>query len=382
MKRQTNRREEILENIQKIVVKVGTSTLTKEDGNLNIEKIKKIVAELSNLSNKGYDVVLVTSGAVGAGMGKLNMTERPKTLSEKQALASVGQVALTHLYQLLFQEYGKIIGQILLTRGDFSDRRRYLNARNVCNTLLKNKIIPVINENDAVVSNELKVGDNDTLSALVSGLIDADLLIILSDVQGLYNKNPQKYEDANLIEIVGKIDDDIKKTAGGEGSKFGTGGMITKIIAAEMATKIGTNMVIASGDDPKNISRIVEKENIGTAKATINGSHANGLNYVPFDGYIAELHKGERVLTKDENESIFGSLRNRLQNATQSSKSENSTSSEKPITYQIYNSFTFNGVSEDTKNSIIENLQEKLNELQRQLEKMKEERETYARTSL
>ena len=264
MNRQINRREEILKNIQKIVVKVGTSTLTKEDGNLNIEKIKKIVSELSNLSDKGYDVVLVTSGAVGAGMGRLNMTERPKTLSEKQALASVGQVALTHLYQMLFQEYGKIIGQLLLTKGDFSDRRRYLNARNVCNTLLKNKIVPIINENDAVVANEIKVGDNDTLSALVSGLIDADLLIILSDVQGLYNKNPQKYEDANLIEIVGKIDEDIKKTAGGEGSKFGTGGMITKIIAAEMATKIGTNMVIASGEDPRNITRIVERENIGT----------------------------------------------------------------------------------------------------------------------
>lgn len=264
MKRQINRREEILKNIQKIVVKVGTSTLTKEDGNLNIEKIKKIVSELSNLSDKGYDVVLVTSGAVGAGMGRLNMTERPKTLSEKQALASVGQVALTHLYQMLFQEYGKIIGQLLLTKGDFSDRRRYLNARNVCNTLLKNKIVPIINENDAVVANEIKVGDNDTLSALVSGLIDADLLIILSDVQGLYNKNPQKYEDANLIEIVGKIDEDIRKTAGEEGSKFGTGGMITKIIAAEMATKIGTNMVIASGEDPRNITRIVEKENIGT----------------------------------------------------------------------------------------------------------------------
>ena len=264
MKRQINRREEILKNIQKIVVKVGTSTLTKEDGDLNIEKIKKIVSELSNLSDKGYDVVLVTSGAVGAGMGRLNMTERPKTLSEKQALASVGQVALTHLYQMLFQEYGKIIGQLLLTKGDFSDRRRYLNARNVCNTLLKNKIVPIINENDAVVANEIKVGDNDTLSALVSGLIDADLLIILSDVQGLYNKNPQKYEDANLIEIVGKIDEDIRKTAGGEGSKFGTGGMITKIIAAEMATKIGTNMVIASGEDPRNITRIVERENIGT----------------------------------------------------------------------------------------------------------------------
>ena len=307
MKKQTNRREEILENIQKIVVKVGTSTLTNEDGNLNIEKIKKIVSELSNLSDKGYDVVLVTSGAVGAGMGKLNMTERPKTLSEKQALASVGQVALTHLYQLLFQEYGKIIGQILLTRGDFSDRRRYLNARNVCNTLLKNKIIPVINENDAVVSNELKVGDNDTLSALVSGLIDADLLIILSDVQGLYNKNPQKYEDANLIEIVGKIDDDIKKTAGGEGSKFGTGGMITKIIAAEMATKIGTNMVIASGDDPKNISRIVEKENIGTLFTKKNkkisskkywlayGTNKKGLLTID-EGAEKALFKGKSLL--------------------------------------------------------------------------------------
>ena len=307
MKRQINRREEILENIQKIVVKVGTSTLTNGDGSLNIEKIKKIVSELSNLSDKGYDVVLVTSGAVGAGMGKLNMTERPKTLSEKQALASVGQVALTHLYQLLFQEYGKIIGQILLTRGDFSDRRRYLNARNVCNTLLKNKIIPIINENDAVVSNELKVGDNDTLSALVSGLIDADLLIILSDVQGLYNKNPQKYEDANLIEIVGKIDDDIKKIAGGEGSKFGTGGMITKIIAAEMATKIGTNMIIASGDDPKNISRIVEKENIGTLFTKKNkkisskkywlayGTNKKGLLTID-EGAEKALFKGKSLL--------------------------------------------------------------------------------------
>lgn len=264
MKKEQNIREEILRNIQKIVVKVGTSTLTKEDGNLDGEKIKKIVLELSNLSDKGYDIVLVTSGAIGAGMGKLNMSERPKTLSEKQALASVGQVALTHLYQVLFQEHNKIIGQLLLTKGDFSDRRRYLNARNVCNTLLSNKIIPVVNENDAVVSDEIKVGDNDTLSALVAGLIDADLLIILSDVQGLYNKNPQKYKDANLIEIVGNINEDIKKNAGGEGTKFGTGGMITKIIAAEMATKIGTHLIIASGDDPENITRIVEKENIGT----------------------------------------------------------------------------------------------------------------------
>lgn len=257
-------RKDLLGSIKKVVVKVGTSTLTKEDGNLNVEKIKKIVFELSNLSDKGYDVVLVTSGAVGAGMGKLKLSEKPKTLSEKQAVAAVGQVSLMHLYQMLFEEHKKIIGQLLLTKLDFADRKRYLNARNVCNALLNNKIIPIINENDAVVADEIKVGDNDTLSAFVSGLIDADLLIILSDVNGLYDKNPQKYKDAILFEMVNKIDTEIISMACGEGSKFGTGGMITKIIAAEMATKIGTNLVIANGEDPTNISKIVEKENIGT----------------------------------------------------------------------------------------------------------------------
>lgn len=259
-----NIREKLLGNIQKIVVKVGTSTLTTESGQLNIDKIKKIVLEISNLSDKGYNVALVTSGAVGAGMGILNMKERPKTLSEKQAVSAVGQVSLMYLYQTLFQEHNKVIGQLLLTKGEFSNRKRYLNARNVCNIFFDKKIIPIINENDAVVVDELKVGDNDTMSALVAGLIDADLLIILSDIDGLYNKNPQKHQDAKLVELVGNIDEDIKNMAGGEGTKFGTGGMITKIIAAEMATKIGTNLVIANGNDPRNITRIVEKENIGT----------------------------------------------------------------------------------------------------------------------
>ena len=261
-----NKREEILENVQRVVVKVGTSTLTTEDGRLNIDKIKKIVMELSNLQNKGYDVILVTSGAVGAGMGLLNINEKPKTLAEKQMLSAVGQVSLMQIYQTLFKEHNKIIGQLLLTKEEFSNRKRYLNMRNVCNAFLKRKIIPIINENDAIVSNALKikVGDNDTMSALVSGLIDADLLIILSDIDGLYNKNPRKYEDANLINMVGDINEDIKNMAGAEGSKFGTGGMITKIVAAEMVTKIGTSLVIASGDDPRNITRIVEKENIGT----------------------------------------------------------------------------------------------------------------------
>ena len=263
MKKQ-NKREEILEDIQRIVIKVGTSMLTDENGQLNLQKMKKIVVEISNLQDKGFDVILVSSGAVGAGMGLLEIEERPKLLSEKQMLSAVGQVTLMQVYQTFFKKYDKLIGQLLLTKGEFSNRKRYLNVRNVCNAFLDKKIIPIINENDAIVSDELKVGDNDTMSALVSGLIDADLLIILSDIDGLYNKNPKKYEDANLIEVVGDINEDVKNMAGGKGSKFGTGGMITKIMAAEMATKIGTNLVIVNGDDPRNISRVVEKENIGT----------------------------------------------------------------------------------------------------------------------
>ena len=255
---------EALKEIKRVVVKVGTSTLTKPNGKLNEEKIKRIAASLSKLSDEGFSVVLVTSGAVGAGMGELNIDERPKSLNEKQALASVGQVALMHLYQILFWAHGKTIAQLLLTKGDFSDRNRYLNVRNVCAALLAKKIIPIINENDPVVSDELKVGDNDTLSALVSGLIDADLLIILSDIDGLYDKNPSVYKDAKFINFVENIDENIKKMAQGEGSKFGTGGMKTKITAAEMATKIGTNLIILNGENPENIIKAVKGEEIGT----------------------------------------------------------------------------------------------------------------------
>lgn len=295
-------RENLLKNIKKIVVKVGTSTLTKSDGKLNVEKIKKIVAELSNLSDKGYDIILVTSGAVGAGMGVLNLSVKPKMISEKQAIAAVGQVSLMHLYQNLFQKHNKVIGQLLLTRSDFSDRKRFLNARNVCNMFISKKIIPIINENDAIVADELKVGDNDTLSALVAGLIDADLLIILSDVDGLYNKNPQIYNDAYLLETIEKIDDDIKKMAGGEGSKFGTGGMITKITAAEMATKVGAHLIIASGENPKNISKIINRENIGSLfvkKAKKISSKKYWLAYGTNKKGIVKIDEGaEKALLK------------------------------------------------------------------------------------
>lgn len=257
-------RKELLQDVRKIVVKLGTSTLTKSDGKLNEDKIKQIVASLSALSDEGYEILLVTSGAVGAGMGQLNLSTKPKNLSEKQALASIGQVVLMHLYQILFWAHSKTIAQLLLTRGDFSDRQRYLNARNVCNSLLSKKIIPIINENDPVVADELKVGDNDTLSALVAGLVDADLVVILSDIDGLYDKNPSKFKDAKLISLVEKIDENIKNMAGGEGSKFGTGGMKTKITAAQMATKIGANLIIASGEDPANIVRAVRGDGVGT----------------------------------------------------------------------------------------------------------------------
>ena len=219
MKKQ-NKREEILEDIQRIVIKVGTSTLTDENGQLDLQKMKKIVVEISNLQDKGFDVILVSSGAVGAGMGLLEIEERPKLLSEKQMLSAVGQVTLMQVYQTFFKKYDKLIGQLLLTKGEFSNRKRYLNVRNVCNAFLDKKIIPIINENDAIVSDELKVGDNDTMSALVSGLIDADLLIILSDIDGLYNKNPKKYEDANLIEVVGDINEDVKNMVCGKDDGF------------------------------------------------------------------------------------------------------------------------------------------------------------------
>jgi len=252
------------DSVKRIVIKVGTSTLTYDSGLLNISRIEKLVRQIANLQNQGFDVVLVSSGAVGAGMGTLKMDTKPKTLPEKQAVASVGQVALIHLYQKLFSEYGKTIGQLLLTKDDFSDRSRFLNARNTMSTLLKNKIIPIINENDAVVVDEIKVGDNDSLSALVSSSIESDLLIILSDIDGLYTANPSEDPNAKLISEVKEIDDKILSMAGGTGSSLGTGGMATKLKAARVATYSGANMIIAQGEKPEILEEIVEGKEIGT----------------------------------------------------------------------------------------------------------------------
>lgn len=247
-----------------VIIKVGTSTLTYPNGALNESKIKSLVAQVAYLHSVGHRVVMVSSGAVGAGMGVMGLSNRPGDLSAKQALAAIGQVALMHLYERLFWAYDLKIAQLLLTREDFANRSRFLSARSVCAALLESGVVPIINENDPVVADELKVGDNDTLSALVAALVDASLVIILSDIDGLYDKNPNEFEDAKLIPVVKTINDEIRAMAGGSGSKFGTGGMLTKINAALMSTSYGTELVIANGSRDNVLKDILDGKNVGT----------------------------------------------------------------------------------------------------------------------
>jgi len=297
-------RKELLGGVKRIVVKVGTSTLANADGSLNEDKIKQIVANLSEL-NENAEVVFVTSGAVGAGMGQMKLARKPKSIVEKQALAAIGQVSLIHLYQILFWAHGKTIAQLLLTKDDFSDRRRYLNMRSVLRSLLAKKIIPVINDS-APGGGEgirgVKVGDNDTLSALVAGLIEADLLVILTDIDGLYDKNPSVFADAKFINLVENLDDSIRAAAGAEGSKFGTGGMRTKITAAQMATKNGTHLIIANGADPRNIVRAAQGCEVGTlflaGKNRIN-SRKYWLAYSAADNGSVAIDAGAAKALKD-----------------------------------------------------------------------------------
>ena len=254
-----------VKDAKRIVIKIGSSSIThSETGELHLSKIEKLIRQIADLRGAGKEVVLVSSGAIATGRHSLGINEKPSTLSGKQALAAIGQARLIMEYRKLFSEYNLRIAQILMTKSTITNEIYRENAKATFTQLLVYGAVPIVNENDTISTYEIQFGDNDRLSALVSALVEADLLILLSDIDGLYNKNPQKYTDAKLIELVGDITEDVKNMAGGEGSKFGTGGMITKIIAAEMATKIGTNLVIANGDDPKNITRVVEKENIGT----------------------------------------------------------------------------------------------------------------------
>lgn len=249
---------------QRIVVKVGTSTLTHATGKLDFFRIEKLVRELSDLANQGKEIILVTSGAVGAGVDRLGLKEKPKTIPEKQAMAAVGQGILMHMYEKLFGEYGQTVAQVLLTRENSVKHKQYINSRNALLTLLKMGVIPVINENDAIAVDELKIGDNDTLSATVATLIDADLLVILSDIEGVYTANPQVDPTAELILEINEITPEIESLAGGAGSKLGTGGMFTKIQAAKIAVNAGVTMVIAAGDRDGIVRDILNGKTFGT----------------------------------------------------------------------------------------------------------------------
>lgn len=256
-------RQELIEK-KRIVVKIGSSMLTHETGKLNYHRIECLVMEIADLANQGKQMVLVSSGAVSAGIGPLGLSARPKTIREKQAVAAVGQGILMHTYEKMFREYGQTVGQVLLTRMDAQDRKKFMNSRNTLLTMLDMGIIPIINENDVVAIDEFKIGDNDTLSAMVSSIIDADLLIILSDVDGLYTANPQTHADARIIPVVDEIDRHFYEIAGGAGSAMGTGGMLTKIQAASIATSSDVDMVIASGSEEGILQRICRGDEVGT----------------------------------------------------------------------------------------------------------------------
>ena len=249
---------------QTIVVKVGTSSLTNpETGNLSLSTIATIVEVLSDLRRSGHRVVLVSSGAIGVGCARLGMTERPKTIAVKQAVAAVGQGRLMRVYDDLFTEMKQPIAQVLLTRGDLVERSRYVNVYRTFHELLNLNVIPIVNENDTVAVDELKFGDNDTLSALVASLVDADWLFLMTDVDRLYTANPRTNPDAKPIDVVRNLDELNVDTATG-GTQWGTGGMETKIAAARIAMGAGVRTVIMKSDAPGNVLKILAGESIGT----------------------------------------------------------------------------------------------------------------------
>ena len=248
----------------RIVIKVGTSTLAHPTGRMNIRRVEQLCRILSDLKNAGNEIILVSSGAIGMGVGKLSLKERPSDIPTKQAAAAVGQCELMYTYDKLFEEYHHTVAQILLTGSDFSHEDRYQNFRNTLNRLLELDVLPIINENDTIATDEIKVGDNDTLSAMVAVSVNAELLILLSDIDGLYTADPHKNRDAKLIHEVRELTPEILALAGDEGSALGTGGMKTKLHAAEICGTKGCDMVIMNGAEPKLLYKLFEGEAVGT----------------------------------------------------------------------------------------------------------------------
>ncbi len=262
-----------LEHHRLIVIKVGSSSLTEPGGGLAHARLAELVRQLAYLRSQGHRVVLVSSGAVAAGFRRLGLSRRPTSVAEKQASASVGQGLLMEEYNRLFMEYGIPCGQVLLTKGDFSDRVRFRNAHTALEVLLEHGAVPIINENDTVATEELKIGDNDTLSARVAAMIHADLLLLLTDIDGLYTANPAKDKNAKHIPVVEQIDDSILSMAGGAGSSVGTGGMQTKLSGATLATEAGVEVMIASSFGEDAILRALD----GSARSTRFIAQASGM---------------------------------------------------------------------------------------------------------
>ena len=248
----------------RIVIKIGTSTLAYETGLLNIRRVEELCRVMSDLKNAGNEVILISSGAIGMGVGKLGMKNRPADIPGKQAAAAVGQCELMYTYDKLFGEYNHTVAQILLTKEDIEHERRCENFRNTIFRLLELGALPVINENDTVATDEIVIGDNDTLAAIVAANLEADLLILLSDIDGLYTCDPHKHPDASLLPVVRELTPDIIVLGEGKGSALGTGGMKTKLHAAEIAMNAGIDMVIANGAQPSVLYRIADGEAVGT----------------------------------------------------------------------------------------------------------------------
>ncbi len=250
---------------KRIVVKVGTSTLTHGTGRLNIRRVEILVKTLADLQNAGHEIILVSSGAIGLGMAKLGLMNKPKDTPTKQACASIGQCELMYLYDDLFSNYGINVAQMLLTKYILLEGRKE-NVENALARIIQLGAIPIVNENDTVAIDELELemGENDSLAANVAVLAKADLLIIMSDIEGLFDKDPHKYDDAELIPVVQSITDEIRALAGGAGSKLGTGGMATKIKAAEIARQGGIDLIIMNGRDPRRLYKIFENKPVGT----------------------------------------------------------------------------------------------------------------------
>ncbi len=248
----------------KIVIKLGTSTLAHETGRLNIRRVEELCKVISDLKNAGNEIIMVSSGAIGMGIGKLSLSEKPTDIPTKQAAAAIGQCELMYTYDKLFSEYNHTVAQILVTDEDIEDKVRCENFKNTLCRLLELGVIPVINENDTIATDEIVIGDNDTLGAIVATTINADLLIILSDIDGLFTADPNKDKSAVMLHTVREITKEIEDMTDGAGSKLGTGGMTTKINAAKIAVEGGTDMVIANGSNPEILYSIVAGEDVGT----------------------------------------------------------------------------------------------------------------------